>query len=321
METLSELIDMQNTWLGEAARYLIKNKEWSLFFMHAHCPDHFYHGYINDIETDPAIENAERKFYNSLDRMLGNILSVIDENRTMVIVTSDHGATPTENIKHPEYKIFGVNAILEKMGLCRIVQDPVTGVKDIDWTKTKAAAILSCYVFINLKSRYPHGIVDDSEYENLRNEIIKAIYDYTDPLTGRKPAVFVLKKEDARIIGLYGEKIGDIVYGLYPEIGGEHGRQITTGEYNIGSLKGLFIAKGPGIKKGMKLERTVWLTDIVPTICYALNLPVPAQCEGGILYQIFEDPDFRLKEYEKFRENYERIKRIFDAEKHLTHNY
>lgn len=321
LNTLSELIDMQNIWLGECASYLMRNKQWSIFYMHAHCPDHFYHAYLNDIETNPAVEDAERKFYNSLDRMLGKILSSIDENETMVIITSDHGATPTENLRHPEYKIFDVNAILEKMGLCKIIKDPVTGIKEIDWTQTKAAALLSCYVYINLKSRYPHGIVDGSEYEELRNKIIKALYEYTDPLTGKKPVAFAFKKEDARIIGLYGERIGDIVYGLYPEIGGEHGRQITTGQYRIGSLKGLFIAKGPGIKKGVSIERTVWLTDIVPTICYALNLPVPAQCEGSILYQIFEDPDFRLKEYQKIKENYERIKKVLDSERHLTHNY
>lgn len=321
METLSEMIDMQNTWLGEAAAYLVKNKEWSIFYMHAHCPDHFYHGYINRVESDVSVENAERRFYNSLDNMLGKILSSVDENKTLVIITSDHGATPTENIHHPDYKVFDVNEILAKKGLCTITQDPVTGVKDIDWTKTKAVSLLSCYIFINLKSRYPHGIVEDNEYEDLRNEIIKALYDYTDPLTGKKPVAFAFKKEDARIIGLYGEKIGDIVYGLYPETSGEHGRQITTGRYGIGSLKGLFIAKGSGIKKGLKLERTVWLTDIVPTICYALNLPVPAQCEGGILYQIFEDPDFRLKEFLKTKENYERLKKVFDSERHLTHNY
>lgn len=319
IDTLSELIDLQNIYLGECAKYLLKNKEWDLFFMHAHCPDHFYHSFINEIEIDKKVEEAERKFYISLDKMVGKILESIDEEKTLIILTSDHGAVPTQK----EYieNDFDVNKILEENGLLFTEIDEKTGIKKIVWEKTKAVGRLSCYVYINLKSKYPHGIVQDSEYEEIQDQIIKALYDYTDKKTGKKPIAFAFKKQDARIIGLYGEKVGDVIYGIYPEVTGEHGRQITTGEYGIGSMKGLFIAKGPNIKKGEIVERTIWLTDIVPTICYLMDLPVPKDCEGAVLYQIFEDPDFKRKEMEKLRENYERIKKALEAEKFLTHKY
>lgn len=319
IDTLSEIIDFQNVYLGECAKYLLKNKEWDLFFMHAHCPDHFYHVFINEIEKDKKVENAERKFYISLDNMVGKILESVDEEKTLIIITSDHGAVPTE--KEYRERHFDVNKILEEKGLLFTEIDEKTGKKKIIWEKTKAVAKLSCYVFINLKSKYSHGIVDDSEYEKIQDEIIKALYDYTDPKTGKKPIAFVFKKQDARIIGLYGERVGDVIYGIYPEVTGEHGRQITTGEYGIGSMKGLFIAKGPEIKEGVIVERTIWLTDIVPTICYLLDLPVPKDCEGAVLYQIFKDPDFKRKEIEKLKENYERIKKAMESEKFLTHNY
>lgn len=321
IDTLSEMIDFQNVYLGACAHYLLKNKEWTLFFMHAHCPDHFYHSLMNDIELDKKVAGAEKKFYESLDRMVGRILEAIDEEKTMVILTSDHGAVPTENIKDPDFKGFNVNDILEKKGLLVRETDEKTGGKKIVWEKTKAVAELSVYVYINLKSKYPHGIVRHSEYEKIQNEIINALYDHTDPKTGKKPIVFALKKQDARIIGLYGEKIGDVVYGVNPEIIGEHGRQITTGEYRIGSMKGLFLVKGPGIRKGEVMERTVWLTDIVPTICYALDLPVPRDCEGAVIYQIFQDPDFKIKEMEKLRKNCRGLKKAIEAEKFLTHSY
>ncbi|MCS7180521.1 MAG: alkaline phosphatase family protein, partial [bacterium] len=299
IDTISELIDLQNIYLGECANYLLKNKEWDLFFMHAHCPDHFYHAFINEIEKDKKIEDAERKFYISLDKMLGKILESIDEEKTLIIMTSDHGAVPTSD----EYREtgFDVNKILEESGLLFTQIDEKTGKKKIIWEKTKAVGKLSCYIFINLKSKYSHGIVEESEYEEIQDRIIKALYNYTDPKTGKKPIAFAFKKQNARIIGLYGEKVGDIIYGLYPETPGEHGRQITTGEYGIGSMKGLFIAKGPNVKKGVIVERTIWLTDIVPTICYALDLPIPKDCEGAILYQIFEDPNFKIKEFEEIK--------------------
>ncbi|MCM8766687.1 MAG: alkaline phosphatase family protein [Candidatus Omnitrophica bacterium] len=319
IETVSELIDLQNEYLGECAKYLLKNKEWDLFFMHAHCPDHFYHPFINEIEKDKKVEEAEKKFYISLDNMLGEILKSIDEEKTLIIITSDHGAVPTQE----EYREtgFDINKILEEKGLIVTEIDESTGKKKIIWEKTKAVGKLSCYVYINLKSKYSHGIVEDREYEEIQNQIINALYDYTDPKTGKKPVAFALKKQDARIIGLYGDRVGDVVYGLYPETPGEHGRQITTGEYGIGSMKGLFIAKGPNIKRGAIIERTIWLTDIVPTICYLLDLPVPKDCEGAVLYQIFQDPDFKLKEFENLKKNYERVKKAIEAEKHLTHNY
>lgn len=328
-ETLSDLIDFQNIWYGEAVNYLLKNKEWSLFFMHAHCPDHFYHSFMNALEPGvnkdetlrKAAEKAESNFYASLDRMIGKILEAVDEEKTMVIITSDHGATPTENLDKTGYKPFNVNDIFKEKGFFVTVKDHTTGREKIDWKKTKAVAALSCYIYINLKGKYPHGTVEKKDYEKLQEEIIKVLYDYTDPISGKKPIAFAFKKEDARIIGLYGDRIGDIVYGIFPEVSGEHGRQITTGEYGVGSMKGLFIAKGPGVKKGKVLERTIWLTDITPTICYALDLPVPEDCEGAVVYQLFEDPDFKRKEIEKLKKHYEGMKKALEGEKFLTHTY
>lgn len=321
IRTLSEIIDFQNMYLGNSANYLLKNKEWDLFFMHAHCPDHFYHNFINDIEQDKKIQEAEKNFYHSLDNMVGRILEAIDEEETLVILTSDHGAVPTENIKEENFKHFDVNDILEESGLLVKELDEKTGNKKIVWGKTKAVAHLSVYIYINLKSKYSHGIVEDSEYEKIQNEIINALYNYTDKKTGKKPIAFAFKKQDARMLGLHGDKIGDVVYGVYPEVSGEHGRQLTTGEYGIGSMRGLFLAKGPGIKKGKIIDRTIWLTDIVPTICHSMDLPVPKDCEGAIIYQIFEDPDFKKKENEKIKESYEKIKKGAEVEKFLTHRY
>ena len=325
IKTISEIIDFQNIYLGNVANYLLKNKEWNLFFMHAHCPDYFYHLFlylfIDGPNLDKKILEAEKNFYHSLDNMVGKILEAIDEEETLVILTSDHGATPTENIRDKDYKEFEVIDILEENGLLVRETDEKTGEKKIVWEKTKAVPHLSVYVYINLKSKYPHGIVEDKDYEKIQIDIINALYNHTDKKRGKKPIAFAFKKQDARIIGLYGDKIGDVVYGVNPEVSGEHGRQISTGEYDVGSIRGLFLAKGPDLKKGKILDRTIWLTDIVPTICFALDLPVPKTCEGAIIYQLFEDPDFKRKENEKIKNNYERQKKALETERFLTHKY
>lgn len=323
VETWLELCDLENRWLGEAAKYLLKKYPWDLFFMHAHTPDHSYHGFINKIEPLTCrdkeelkrFQKAELKFYQSLDRMIGKILEATDK-KTLVFVVSDHGATPTD----PELEGLSVNKILEKAGLL-VYKEDEEGNRTVDWKKTKAVSQRSVYIYVNLKGRDPEGIVEPEEYEKVREEIINALYNYTDPKTGKKPISFVFKKEEARILGLYGERIGDVVFGVRPEVSGEHGRHITTGEYGIGSMKGLLIIAGPNIKRGYKLERTVWLTDIVPTICYLMDLPIPKDTEGAIIYQVLEDPDFKIKEMETLRKNYQRLRQALEAQKALTHLY
>ena len=76
---------------------------------------------------------------------------------------------------------------------------------------------------------------------------------------------------------------------------------------------GFAILEGPGIRRGTVVERPVELADIAPTICYLAELPVPAECEGGIIYQALEDPDCKILELQSCRRNYERLRRSTGA--------
>jgi len=61
------------------------------------------------------------------------------------------------------------------------------------------------------------------DFEKVRDEIIKTFYEYTDNKTGKKPVLFALKRENARVIGLHGDRIGDVIFALSPEFGEQHG--------------------------------------------------------------------------------------------------
>ncbi|RLF07704.1 MAG: hypothetical protein DRJ64_02490 [Thermoprotei archaeon] len=318
-DTYLEILDMENTWLGEAAYYLLTTKEWDIFYMHAHATDHTYHLILNRLDHDPDPEirqklaELERKMYISLDKMIGRILSALDED-TIVAIVSDHGACPSE----PGYKGISINDILEKAGLLKY-SDKENRI--IDWSKTKAFQDRSVYIWINLKKRYPDGIVDEKDYEKVRWEVINALYSYRDPSTGKCPFAFVLRREEAMLLYLSGNLIGDIVFGMYPNTPGEHGRKIASGEYSIGSMKGLMILYGPGIKKGYVLERVVNIADLVPTLCYLANLPVPKDCEGAIIYQALEDKDKHLKEIKKLEEKCRKLEETIRIMRSLTHSY
>jgi len=326
LRTYTEIIEMQNTWFKEAGEYLLKNYPWTLFFMQAHCPDYFYHLFMNRLdptacpdEKERALhEEAECCFYKSLDDMIGGLVETAGPE-TLVVITSDHGAVPF-------YSKFNPGKLLEEAGLTVYRINEATQKREVDWSRTKAIWQRSIYVYVNVKGRDPQGIVEPGEgYEKVRDQVIDILSNYVDPKTGKKPMVLVLRREDARVLGLYGDRIGDVVCAWGPgaaaAVGEVHGGQLPTVETGAGSMKGLLIMYGSGIKKGVTLQRTVWLTDITPTICYLLEIPIPHQAEGTIIYQALEDPDIKMKELQTLRRDYQRALAALHGDKALTHDY
>jgi len=326
--TLLDMIDMQNRWLAGVAVRLMKSEPWDIFCMHAHCPDHCYHAFCSYLEPAACkdkkllrmYEQAEQGFYESLDRMLGRILKCADDS-TLVIVTSDHGAVPTEGFFDEDTDRVGVNKILEKAGLLTFKTDRKTGRPAIHWPKTRACAQRSVYVYVNLKGRDPDGIVKPKDYDKVVSDVIAALSDYRETRTGKKPFALVLARNDARMLGLYGDRVGDVVYGVHGWVFGEHGRQLPTAEYGMGSIKGLLVMAGPGVRRGLRLQRNVWITDIVPTVCHLTGFPVPRDAEGAVIYQALIDPDQHARRIAELRKSVKGFRSALDSEKRLTHQY
>ena len=319
MDTFVEVNELYTQWLADAASALLSKHEWDAFFMHAHSVDWAYHIILTNMDPDLNKDEAKRKeawdahlrIYQSQDRMIEQILKSADKD-TLVILVSDHGAVPDGTVFDP-YKILvpkGLAALAETQ-----ISDmvPVTtrgeglqaetrvGYQLPDVNKSKCFPQRTMYIYINLKGCDPEGIVEPGDYQDVQQQIIDALLTYVDPNTGKRPVSLALSKQDARILGLYGDHVGDVIYALYPWYSGQHGNILPAAEWGIGSLKALLSFNGPGIKKGYRLERTCNLIDIVPTICYLLDLPLPAQAEGAVLYQAFKDPDFKLKETAKLK--------------------
>ena len=320
LDTYAELNELQDQWIGDAVVTLMKNHPWDLFYMHTHPPDWFYHIGISDMDPDSCPDEARRqkawdihlRIYQSTDRMVGRILEAAGDN-TLIVTVSDHGATPDGPpfFPHEALETAGLvtmrdfekettgfdHNILKKFGVTRMP----------DASVSQAIPQRSYNIYINLKGRDPDGIVDPADYEAVQQRIIDALLGFRDPQTGQRPVALALTKRDARILHLHGDYIGDVVYALNPWFSSQHGPILPTAEWGVGSLKALLTFTGPGIKKGHRLERTVWLTDIVPTICYLLDFPVPEQTEGSVIYQVFKDPNFKLKELQKLKDGLARM--------------
>ena len=119
--------------------------------------------------------------------------------------------------------------------------------------------------------------------------------DYKDPKTGFRPFSLAISKENAEILHLSGDLVGDVVFGVHPSFDGAHGRQLPVGSFRMSGQHSVFIMAGAGVKKGLALQRSVNVVDVAPTLCHLLGWPMPRNVEGKAVYEALEDPNWHLK--------------------------
>ncbi|MCL4464956.1 MAG: alkaline phosphatase family protein [Chloroflexi bacterium] len=319
--TYYELQDYQHQWLAKAARYLTSTKPWDLLYVETHCGDYINHFYMQqfdpDIASEAQIRNATSwytRHYQSIDRMLGELMSLADED-TLVAVVSDHSATPSP------WGVIDPNKALEEAGL--LVYKNVDGKRVVDWSQTKGFVQRTIHAYVNLKGRDIDGIVDPADYDKVQEEIVEAMKSYRHPKSGKHAFQIVLKKHEAELIGHYGDRVGDVIFAVRPEADGEHGRELPTSRVKDISIRSIFFLAGPNVKEGLHLKGMAYLTSVAPTIAYLIGIPMPHQAEGAILYEALVDPDLRLNlqrkaeaEATKWQELYQKVA----AEKGLDPN-
>ena len=309
--TFYELMDYQHQWLAKAARYLTSTKEWDLYFTETHCGDYINHFYQQQLDADCGATEAEirnaiswlTRHYQSIDRLLGELMSLADDD-TLVGVISDHAGTPSP------WGYTDTRTVLEEAGLL-VYRTDEAGKRVIDWSRTKAVPQRSVYVYVNLKGRDPRGIVEPQDYDKTVEEVIDALRNYRHPKSGKNPFTIVFKKHEAELIGLYGDRIGDVVYALRPEADLEHGHELPTSRVKGLSMRSLFMLAGPNVKEGVHLKGMAYLTSFTPTIAYLLGIPMPRQAEGAILYEALVDPDLRLTLQKKAERERDRWKAMY----------
>ena len=169
------------------ARHLLTTKEWDFFMMVEMGVDRIHHGFWGFMDpTHRAyqkgnpFEHAIRDYYRHIDREVGEILDLLPPE-TVVLVVSDHGAKRLDGgICFNEWLIqHGYLTVKDYPG----TPTPVDKVQ-IDWARTKAWGDGGYYgrLFLNVKGREPHGLVDPGDYESLRSELIEKIAAIRDPL-------------------------------------------------------------------------------------------------------------------------------------------
>jgi predicted AlkP superfamily phosphohydrolase/phosphomutase len=303
-ETADKVMAEEAEWWAQAAYMAMKSTDASLLVLHWHILDEIGHRFVPLVDPtgthyDPqkADEYWEiiRNYYRAADRFVGAFLERFDDGETLFTVVSDHGMPANK-------KAVSLINLFKRRGWVALTPDG----KGVDWSRSKLFFAQN-HLWINLRGRDKGGVVPPEEYLPLRSEVIAAMRDLKDPETGEHVFAFVLSREDAPMVGLWGDYIGDLVFcysGGYrwsgPEVlrmgeervvfpcgGGNHGPMIPTYETDVTSVMGVLIMSGPGIRPGVKLSKAeqakICTTDVAPTLSYLMGLDSPAQTEGRVL--------------------------------------
>jgi predicted AlkP superfamily phosphohydrolase/phosphomutase len=159
---------------------------------------------------------------------------------------------------------------------------------DVDWERTKAFSRGHVgQIFITAKGK---------EYEKVRDEVAKALYELVDPETKERAVTKVLKKEE-----VYGGRFmdqapdlflvfKDYKYVSYPLFASSMSVFTPQIEGRSGHHKqhGIFYAVGPDIKKGGRVGGAR-LIDIAPVVLHTFGLPIPGDMDGRVLRDIYAE--------------------------------
>lgn len=310
-ECFLEEARMSLDWHKRAADFILDKYHPGIFINDTYTPNQmltsrWWMGYVDPSsarygqvseETRKQLWGEVKEMYKKLDEILGQLLKHADEN-TYVILSSDHGAVPLD-------KQVMLNNLFARKGWLKFEIDPQTGEPVIDWENSKVIYLKMAYVYIS-----PDGLggnwhrASGEAYEQLREEVRKAILELKDEETGIKPAVAVYRWEDApESLQLPTDRIGDLVlvneagYGWDEEMS-EDGK-IFDVPLESGYKQAVFAQKekgmwtpfviiGPGIKKGHRIEKPIHHVDQYPTIMTLLGKKVGDAVDGRVLNEISE---------------------------------
>ncbi|HWQ58068.1 MAG TPA: alkaline phosphatase family protein [Clostridia bacterium] len=328
--TYLEQLGMHAEWWGDATKYVLDHKEWDMAFSWVGTIDHIEHVLYSGIEPKARVYDPKkadwcmdmiRSVYKQVDRNIGKILAGVDLEETYVVLISDHGMT------HLDWNPY-VKEHLSRAGLLDYVLDLTTDDPSnlsINWAKTKCHPLEPCHahIFINLKGRDPHGIVEPEDYERVQEEIIRTLLAMRNPETGEQVVAMAIKKKESGTLGIYEgpgyDRVGDVLYAWKPGYmshpfiyraaikyrdGSEriarnaelYEEAVLCGNFtgvhlalpSLHDMHAVMVMGGPGVKQ-YKRKYPAQIIDVAPTLSKLLGIEVPKDAEGSVLYDVLDN--------------------------------
>jgi len=194
-------------------------------------------------------------------------------------------------------------------------ENAATSYANIDWSRTKAyCSEVLAYppsIFLNMKGDRPEGIVAEEEREDLIRLLTEKMSELTDPRDDSKIIARVYRREEL-FQGECAAQGPDLVldwwsskgFSACPSLAEEQDGPVVkirerapmrepewSGTHR---LHGVLIARGPAIQPGAKIQGAR-LEDMMPTILYLMDAPIPAGLDGRILTEMIK-PEY-LREH------------------------
>lgn len=286
----------------------------------------FWHIFTADTDTTGLKAHLD-SFYRAVDQGIAKLLSQFDEH-TLVLVMSDHGFGPLRGFIHLNnwllekgylklksdaltrfrrlihkwgYTPENLYRMARRMGLDmrrRLNQGRVYSVtrraflsfENVDWEQTTAYS-LGHIGQVYIPDQRGRTV---AAYEKFRANLANDLLAMTHPTTGERLIHQVYTREEL-YHGRYAESAPDLVLeptGYQHVAFGESefasnqivGPSLHTGHHR---LEGILIAAGAGVKQGGSLN-SASITDLAPTILYALDLSIPHGMDGQPILEAFD---------------------------------
>jgi predicted AlkP superfamily phosphohydrolase/phosphomutase len=182
-------------------------------------------------------------------------------------------------------------------GLFSFLNRAVLSFEDIDWEKTVAYAIGNKGIYINLEGREPKGYVKPgADYQKILEKIQEDLHQMRDPKTDELIVDRVFVKEE-----IYSGPYLPCAPDLFPVSKGfqyhlrgdylfmsNHWIEDLWLAYGFHRPNGIFMAFGPGIKKGHRVEGKR-IIDLTPTILPLMGVPIPTDIDGECSLDLFDE--------------------------------
>ncbi len=277
--------------------------------------------------------NAVRDIYAHVDQAIGRVLEEV--GAADVIVLSDHGATGLRRMfnlrrlllredllvrkRRGAFRsafhrlLFGLNDALPNWLKARVkarlpgLSSQVAGevaLEGTDFAASRAYPALAVPgAYVNLRGRQPCGIVEPgSEYESVRDELIRIFQEVRDPESGRPVFARAYRREELWD-GPRLPRLPDVVleqrdwsYDTRLKTAGRSGRLFAPllssrrdGLYYRAhhSRRGLLLAAGSRVRN-VRLQ-SAQIADVPATILALLGCPVPDHFDGRVLTEMLAD--------------------------------
>lgn len=317
----------------ETTLFLMEKRPWDLFMTVFQSIDHVQHVFFGLGDWGMGFI---REAYEAVDEGLGKVLGRLDDD-TVLMVVSDHGAGDIRKVffldqwlEREGYLVPKKGAPLE--GLLRqlgkrgrmfaksilpvrvrgYLRGRMPGVRNLvvslgasasfDWPQTRAySGGMYGNIFINLKGREGQGVVAESDYRSLCDEIRQRLLLLEDPDSGEK-VVEAVHQRDEVYSGPFLADAPDLLihwkdYAYFTKKGIDKKGLIFSRDLTLDSsnfphtgthrLDGIFLARGGCIRSGQWLS-DLRIVDVAPGLLYLMGAAIPDDMDGRLAVAMLE---------------------------------